>query len=45
MVLAKMAFRNIFRQKRRTLFTGLSVGGGFALAAIFIGWACTMCCA
>ena len=34
-----MAFRNIFRQKRRTLFTGLSVGGGFALAAIFIGWA------
>jgi putative ABC transport system permease protein len=39
MVLAKMAFRNIFRQKRRTLFTGLSVGGGFALAAIFIGWA------
>lgn len=39
MVVAKMAFRNIFRQKRRTLFTGLSVGGGFALAAIFIGWA------
>lgn len=34
-----MAFRNIFRQKRRTIFTGLSVVGGFALAAIFIGWA------
>jgi putative ABC transport system permease protein len=38
MVVVKMAFRNIFRQKRRTLFTGLSVGGGFALAVIFIGW-------
>jgi putative ABC transport system permease protein len=34
----RMAFRNIFRQKRRTLFTGLSVVGGFALAVIFIGW-------
>lgn len=34
-----MAFRNTFRQKRRTLFTGLSIVGGFALAVIFIGWA------
>ena len=39
MIVARMAFRNIFRQKRRTLFTGLSIGGGFALAVIFIGWA------
>lgn len=37
-VVVRMAFRNIFRQKRRTLFTGLSVAGGFALAVIFIGW-------
>ncbi len=39
MVTVRMAFRNIFRQKRRTLFTGLSIGGGFALAVVFIGWA------
>lgn len=39
MVTLKMAFRNTFRQKRRTLFTGLSIVGGFALAVIFIGWA------
>jgi putative ABC transport system permease protein len=39
MIVARMAFRNIFRQKRRTLFTGLSIGGGFALAVVFIGWA------
>ncbi len=38
MVVLKMALRNIFRQKRRTLFTGLSIVGGFALAVIFIGW-------
>ncbi|HSA95189.1 MAG TPA: FtsX-like permease family protein, partial [Acidobacteriota bacterium] len=31
--------RNIFRQKRRTVFTGLSIVGGFTLAVIFIGWA------
>jgi putative ABC transport system permease protein len=34
-----MAFRNVFRQKRRSLFTGLSIVGGYALAVIFIGWA------
>jgi putative ABC transport system permease protein len=39
MLVLKMAFRNIFRQKRRTIFTGLSIVGGFALAVIFIGWA------
>ncbi len=38
MIVLKMAFRNIFRQKRRTLFTGLSIVGGFSLAVIFIGW-------
>lgn len=38
MITLKMAFRNIFRQRRRTLFTGLSIAGGFALAVIFIGW-------
>jgi putative ABC transport system permease protein len=35
----RMAFRNVFRQRRRTLFTGLSIVGGFALAVVFIGWA------
>lgn len=34
----KMAFRNVFRQKRRTILTGLSMFGGFVLATIFIGW-------
>jgi ABC-type lipoprotein release transport system permease subunit len=35
----KIAFRNIFRQKRRTVLTSLSMFGGFVLAAFFIGWA------
>ena len=39
MAVLKMAFRNIFRQRRRSLFTGLSILGAFALAVIFIGWA------
>jgi ABC-type lipoprotein release transport system permease subunit len=39
MMMLKMAFRNIFRHKRRTVFTGLSMFGGFVMAAIFIGWA------
>jgi len=39
MLTLKMAFRNIFRHKRRSVLTGLSMFGGFALAAIFIGWA------
>jgi putative ABC transport system permease protein len=38
MLTLRMAFRNILRQRRRSLFTGLSVAGGFALAAVFIGW-------
>lgn len=39
MLITKMAFRNIFRQKRRSLLTGLSMFGGFVLATIFIGFA------
>jgi putative ABC transport system permease protein len=39
MTLLKIAFRNIFRQKRRTLLTGLSMFGGFVMASVFIGWA------
>lgn len=35
----KIAFRNVFRQKRRTILTALSMFGGFVLAAFFIGWA------
>jgi putative ABC transport system permease protein len=38
-MIIRMAFRNIFRQKRRSLLTILSMFGGFAMAAIFIGWA------
>jgi ABC-type lipoprotein release transport system permease subunit len=38
-VLLKIAFRNIFRQKRRTILTALTMFGGFTLAAISIGWA------
>jgi putative ABC transport system permease protein len=32
-----MAFRNIFRQKRRSLLTALTMFGGFVLAALAIG--------
>ncbi len=39
MVTLRMAFRNIFRQRRRSFFTGLSIVGGFTLAVVFIGWA------
>ncbi|MGE5342388.1 MAG: ABC transporter permease [Candidatus Omnitrophota bacterium] len=38
MLMLKLAFRNILRQKRRSLLTGLSMLGGFALAAFSIGW-------
>ncbi len=38
-MLFKMAFRNIFRQKRRTFFTAITIIGGFSLAAFSIGWA------
>jgi len=38
-MLLKMAFRNIFRQKRRTIFTAITMIMGFAFAAFTIGWA------
>ncbi len=37
-MLLKIAFRNVFRQKRRTILTTLTMFGGFTLAAISIGW-------
>ena len=39
MTVLKIAFRNVFRQKRRSILTALSMFGGFVLAAFFIGWA------
>jgi len=39
MLMLKIAFRNILRQKRRSILTGLSMMGGFVLAAFSIGWA------
>ncbi|MFC1501650.1 ABC transporter permease [Elusimicrobiota bacterium] len=38
MLIPKIAFRNIFRQKKRSIFTGLAIMGGFALSSISIGW-------
>ncbi len=35
----KIAFRNIFRQKRRTILTALAMIVGFTLSSVFIGWA------
>jgi len=34
----KIAFRNVLRQKRRTILTMLTMFGGFTLAAVSIGW-------
>ena len=34
----KIAFRNIFRQKRRTILTALAMVVGFTLSSVFIGW-------
>jgi ABC-type lipoprotein release transport system permease subunit len=39
MMIPKIAFRNIFRQKRRSILTALTMFGGFALATVSIGWA------
>jgi putative ABC transport system permease protein len=33
-LLVKLAFRNIFRQRRRSLLTALSIGGGYLLCAL-----------
>ncbi|MCK4889084.1 MAG: ABC transporter permease, partial [Candidatus Aminicenantes bacterium] len=38
MIIFKIAFRNIFRQKRRSILTALSMFGGFFLSAFFIGF-------
>ncbi len=37
MIIPKIAFRNIFRHKRRSLLTGLMMAGGCLLFAVFIG--------
>jgi putative ABC transport system permease protein len=39
MLTFRIAWRNIFRQKRRTLLTVLTMFGGFALSSLSIGWA------
>jgi putative ABC transport system permease protein len=39
MLTLKTAVRNLLRQRRRTLFTGLSMLVGFVLCCFFIGWA------
>ncbi len=36
MLLAKIAFRNVFRQKRRSLLTGLTMIGGFVMLSLSI---------
>lgn len=36
-MLVKMAYRNVFRHKRRSLLTGLMMAGGCALFAMFVG--------
>lgn len=37
-MILKIAFRNIFRQKRRTILTALAMIVGFMLSSVFIGW-------
>lgn len=37
MLITKMALRNLFRHKRRTLFTGLTIMGGFVLSSLSLG--------
>jgi putative ABC transport system permease protein len=37
MIISKIAFRNIFRHKKRSLLTGLMMAGGCFLFAVFIG--------
>ncbi|MGA1790102.1 MAG: ABC transporter permease [bacterium] len=39
MMMCRIAFRNIFRHKRRSVLTALTMLGGFVLAAVAIGWA------
>jgi len=37
-MLLKLAWRNVFRQKRRTILTLLTMTGGFVLSSLSIGW-------
>lgn len=37
-MLLKLAWRNVFRQKRRTVLTLLTMTGGFVLSSVAIGW-------
>ncbi|HUT86039.1 MAG TPA: FtsX-like permease family protein [Elusimicrobiales bacterium] len=37
MLMIKMAFRNLLRHKRRSLFTGLTILGGFVLSSLSFG--------
>jgi ABC-type lipoprotein release transport system permease subunit len=39
MLTVKIAWRNVFRQKRRTLLTVLAMFAGFVLSSVSIGWA------
>ena len=39
MLIVKMAFRNIFRQRRRSILTALMMTGGFALFSFSVGMA------
>jgi putative ABC transport system permease protein len=39
MLTLRIAMRSLLRQKRRTIFTGLSMLVGFVLSCFFIGWA------
>lgn len=37
-MLFKLAWRNVFRQRRRTVLTLLTMTGGFVLSSVAIGW-------
>lgn len=37
-LISKLAWRNIFRQKRRTILTIMTMTGGFVLSSLSIGW-------
>ena len=37
-MLLKLVWRNVFRQKRRTILTLLTMTGGFLLSSLSIGW-------
>lgn len=39
MLSLRIAWRSLLRQKRRSIFTGLSMVVGFVMACFFIGWA------